>query len=427
MQNRRPARPGTGQRPGNAPRDVRPAAAPNSRPHSGAVNAPHGSAFGSSGGRRTPTGGAGFFRRLPRDFWRIVLACVGLVVVCALAQAFLPAITGGTDSVAVSAVYSSGPIRLNELMSRNSGTIVDENGLTADWLEIMNVSNAPVNLEGYMLAKDDSASNVFEFPAYTLEAGECVIVFADSTLRNDAGGEFHAPFKLSSAGGSLMLFSPSGVAIDTVSFPSLSSDTSYVREDLAVWSVSDQPTPGLPNTAENYQSLHELVTGAGVEITEIVASNTQYAPDENGAYQDYIELHNTTGEAIDLSGWYLSDTPGLPLLWRIPDGFVLQPGECRNRLCLRPRPRRRRVAARQLRPEHRGRDDHARQPRGAAGRSGNLRPPRRRRGMAQAGGRLMGNRHALARRRERLNGRGRCAVRRRFGHLRPAIDWGMST
>ena len=126
-----------------------------------------------------------------------------------------------------------------------------------------------------------------------------------------------------------MLFSPSGVAIDTVSFPSLSSDTAYVREDLAVWSVSDQPTPGLPNTAENYQSLHELVTGAGVEITEIVASNTQYAPDENGAYQDYIELHNTTGEAIDLSGWYLSDTPGLPLLWRIPDGFVLQPGECR--------------------------------------------------------------------------------------------------
>ena len=214
-------------------------------------------------------------------------------------------------------------------MSRNSGTIVDENGLTADWLEIMNVSNAPVELEGYMLAKNDSASNVFEFPAYTLEAGECVIVFADSTLRNDAGGEFHAPFKLSSAGGSLMLFSPSSVAIDMVSFPSLSSDTAYVREDLAVWSVSDQPTPGLPNTAENYQSLHELVTGAGVEITEIVASNTQYAPDENGAYQDYIELHNTTGEAIDLSGWYLSDTPGLPLLWRIPDGFVLQPGECR--------------------------------------------------------------------------------------------------
>ena len=45
--------------------------------------------------------------------------------------------------------------------------------------------------------------------------------------------------------------------------------------------------------------------------------------------REALELHNTTGEAIDLSGWYLSDTPGLPLLWRIPDGFVLQPGECR--------------------------------------------------------------------------------------------------
>ena len=98
--------PGTGRRPGSAPHGAQPAAAPNSRPHSGAANAPHGSAFGSSGGQRIPMGGTGFFRRLPRDFWRIVLACMGLVAVCALAQAFLPAITGGTDSVAVSAVYS---------------------------------------------------------------------------------------------------------------------------------------------------------------------------------------------------------------------------------------------------------------------------------------------------------------------------------
>ena len=329
MQNRRPARPGSGQRPGNAPRDVRPAAAPNSKPHSGAANAPHGRASGGSGGRRVPAGGAGFFRRLPQDFWRIALACVGLAAVCALAQALLPDIAGGADSAAVSAIYSSGPIRLNELMSRNSGTIADESGQTADWLEIVNAGDSPVNLEGYMLAKDEGASNVFVFPDHTLEAGECVIVFADSTLRNEAGGEFHAPFKLSSAGGTLMLFSPSGTAIDTVRFPSLSSDTSYAREGRTEWSVSSMPTPGMANTLENYQALHAIVSGTGVEITEIVASNTQYAPDENGAYQDYIELHNATGEAVDLSGWYLSDTPGLPLLWRLPDGFTLQPGEYR--------------------------------------------------------------------------------------------------
>lgn len=269
--------------------------------------------------------------RLPYDFWPLVAACCALLVVCGLLQVLMPTMfsqQGGTQAVAVVAeVHSAGPIRINELMSSNSATLVDENGLTADWLEIANVGNTSVNLEGYMLAKDENATNVFVFPEHVLEAGACVVVYADNTLQAQSGAPYHAPFKLSSRGGTLMLFSPTGTAIDSVNFPSMSSDAVYVRQDANTWRIDTQPTPGLPNTDESYQALHQVVTGAGVEITEIVSSNTSYAPDANGAYHDYFELHNTTSSTIDLSGWFVSDNDGQPIQWRLPDGLTLGAGE----------------------------------------------------------------------------------------------------
>ena len=270
-------------------------------------------------------------RRLPYDFWPLAVIGVVLIAACFLLQRYLPDVTQNQESgqMAMAEVHSSGPIRINELMSSNSATLADENGVTADWIEIANIGTSNVNLAGYKLAKSDKAANVFEFPDHVLAPGECVIVFADSTLGNDAGGEYHAPFKLSSTGGTLMLFSSSGTAIDTVNFPSLPSDMAYVRQDATTWRTDAKATPGLLNTEENYQALHETVTGAGVEITEVVSSASQYGADENGVCQDYFELHNTTAEAIDLSGRFVSDVVGQPIRWRLPDGFVLQPGEYR--------------------------------------------------------------------------------------------------
>lgn len=270
-------------------------------------------------------------RRLPYDFWPLTLACAALIAVCLAVQSFIPETgSGGENPQAVAAVaeiHGDGPIRINELMSSNSGTIADENGVTADWIEVANVSGGAVNLEGYILAKDENASKVFVFPEHWLEAGECAIVFADNLYRTE--GEYHAPMKLSSQGGTLMLFSPSRTAIDSVNFPAMGEDRTYARESAGEWRISDQPTPGLPNTEDSYRALRTPAVDAGVEIAEIVSSNPQFAPDKNGAYHDYIELHNTTAEAIDLSGWFLSDDDGKILKWRLPEGMILEAGGCR--------------------------------------------------------------------------------------------------
>lgn len=274
-------------------------------------------------------------RTLPRGFGRWIIAgaailALGVVLQCLWPNG-MPMETGQkqTAATAVSEIHGTGPVRLNELMSSNSGTLMDAGGATPDWIEVMNVSGHAVDLSGYVLARTEHSTNTFTFPSHRLEPGEAVIVFADSTLRSDAGGEYHAPFRLSSQGGTLMLFSPSGTAIDSVNFPALAPDTTYVRQSASEWAVSNQPTPGLSNTAESYQALHEPRTDCPVEITEVVASNTQYAPDANGRFHDYLELHNASSESVDLSGWYLSDSAERPAKWRIPDGFALQPGEYR--------------------------------------------------------------------------------------------------
>ena len=276
--------------------------------------------------------GDGILRRLPDGLWKLALAGA-VMIAAAVGLTFLWPNGFNVTEIAraknapVSEIHSNGPLRLNELMSRNSGTLADENGQTSDWIEVANTGSAQINLYGYALAKNENAAAVFYFPDYVLEPGQSVVVFADNAAVSD--GTLHAPFRLSSKGGSMILFNRKGSAIDAVNYPAMSSDMSYERVETSVWAVTLTPTPGYPNTDEGYALLHAPRTDAGVEITELLAGNSQYAPDDTGAYQDYIELHNTTGSRVDLSGWFVSDNPDRRMKWRIPDGFVLEAGEYR--------------------------------------------------------------------------------------------------
>lgn len=63
-----------------------------------------------------------------------------------------------------------------------------------------------------------------------------------------------------------------------------------------------------------------------VVINEIMSSNQSCIADEDGEFEDWIELYNAGNEAVNLEGYYLSDKPKKPLIWKFPK-IVLQPGE----------------------------------------------------------------------------------------------------
>ena len=297
----------------------------------------------AQGGRPAParpTGGRGPAPqigggKLPRGFGVLIGVCAGILVLGLLLQGLMPDgfhLTTLKDTserpvaARVSEIHGDGPVRINELMSANAGVLVDEEGNTPDWVEIANIGNRPVNLRGYVLAKSAKAGNVFVFPDMALQAGECAVVYCDSTLVDEPGGELHAPFRLSSSGDVLMLFNDADVAVDTLNVPALGENQAYVRRSRDTWEAAAETTPGMLNTEENYRAMTTVVTGGPVQMAEIVASNTQYCPDENGTFHDYVLLRNTSGEAVDLSGWYLSDDPTLMRKWKFPSGASIPAG-----------------------------------------------------------------------------------------------------
>ncbi len=79
----------------------------------------------------------------------------------------------------------------------------------------------------------------------------------------------------------------------------------------------------LPERAE-YQFFTFQANGDLV-INECMASNESIAQDSEGEYEDWIELYNNGDEAIDLSGYFLSDDKSNLAKWFFPEGAEIAP------------------------------------------------------------------------------------------------------
>ena len=60
-------------------------------------------------------------------------------------------------------------------------------------------------------------------------------------------------------------------------------------------------------------------------INELMADNETIVMDQDGEYDDWIELYNNTNEILNLDGLYLSDDQDDLLQWEFPDGLTLAP------------------------------------------------------------------------------------------------------
>lgn len=56
-----------------------------------------------------------------------------------------------------------------------------------------------------------------------------------------------------------------------------------------------------------------------VVINEFMPANSGTATDNFGEYDDWVEIHNTTDEAIDIGGWFLSDSRADRTKYRFPN------------------------------------------------------------------------------------------------------------
>ncbi|MCC5842396.1 MAG: lamin tail domain-containing protein, partial [Opitutales bacterium] len=64
-----------------------------------------------------------------------------------------------------------------------------------------------------------------------------------------------------------------------------------------------------------------------VRINEVMASNGTTLADDDGDFEDWIELYNYGTEPVDLSGWGLSDSYNNPFKWTFPVGTTIGAGD----------------------------------------------------------------------------------------------------
>ncbi len=77
-------------------------------------------------------------------------------------------------------------IILNEVVSSNIDGLADEDNSYEDWIELYNAEDIPINLEGFGLSDNLGQPFKWTFPAYTMQPGEHLIIWASGKNRMEA-------------------------------------------------------------------------------------------------------------------------------------------------------------------------------------------------------------------------------------------------
>ncbi len=233
-----------------------------------------------------------------------------------------------------SMTVENAPLRINEVMASNAMTIKDTLGAYSDWVEIVNISGEDFDLQGCGLS-DDAEALKWRFPDVTLGAGQTLLIFCSGQSTAYSGeGPLEADFKLSALHAEVKLSDAEGRLMDSVTCDEMPSDWSYSREVQSgapsdTWKLVSQPTPGYPNTPEGFaEFLQANPSPAGdIVISEVLTSNNKIDFEDAQISTDYIEVQNRGTQAVNLSGYGLTDNAGNPAKFRFPD-VTLEPGKC---------------------------------------------------------------------------------------------------
>ncbi|MCK4760845.1 MAG: lamin tail domain-containing protein [Candidatus Aminicenantes bacterium] len=231
---------------------------------------------------------------------------------------------------------SGGTVMFSEVFYDTPGTDAIE-----EWFEIYNDSGSTVDLSGWTITDNNGTGGTYTFPGGTsIAAGTYLTVAADSAGFNALYG-FDADLygtlpALNNDGDTLILKDGSAVEVDAVAWeggatagipatwgsatdPIASTGSSIYRLDFidtdsyADWGVAG--SNGDPQTQ-----------GSGPSAPAIVFSEIFYDTPGTDADEEWIELYNNSGSAVDVGGWTISDNNGEGATYTFPLGTTIAAG-----------------------------------------------------------------------------------------------------
>src|SRR6185503_20216372 len=181
-----------------------------------------------------------------------------------------------------------------------------------DWFELYNSGVQPVSLGGLFFTDDltkKTVSPVRPLSFIGTGAHGFLRLQADSNLAAGAG---HVNFKLGRSGDEIGLYSPAGTNITAVMFGAQQTGVSQGRfPDGSAYFISFTNTvsPG----ESNYLPLGNVV------VNEVLSHT-------DPPFEDAIEFYNPSASAVNISGWFISNTQDDLKKYRVANGTTIAAG-----------------------------------------------------------------------------------------------------
>ena len=211
------------------------------------------------------------------------------------------------------------------------GESADARASDYEFIELMNRGDAPLNLSGYQLIKVSDEGVEFTFPAQVIAPEERIVVIDDK-----AAAEFRKRY-----GNDVPIIGgwKGGLSNNN-------EQITLVRNNILVEQFVYKSTNKWPTRADGLGASLERkdFVSADMSDSDVWRSSIDYGgspgrapgsrepdviineilPHTDPPFRDLFELHNTTDAAIDISGWYVTDSIVTQTrAFAIPDGTVL--------------------------------------------------------------------------------------------------------
>ncbi|MDO4493317.1 MAG: lamin tail domain-containing protein [Clostridia bacterium] len=223
-------------------------------------------------------------------------------------------------------------VYINEFMASNASTITGPDGTYCDWIELYNTSDRAIDLSGYGLSDTATRPLKSVLPQGTTIAPHGVLLIFCTGRDGGTPEKPEVSFGLASYKESVVLSTPAGKILDSVDYERAVTDHSIMRspDGTGLWQETTQPTPGYPNNQTGlmqFMSSQKSTIGQGpVVLSEVLSANYSTMRQADLTYPDWIELHNTSSQPVNLGGYGLSKNAKNPAKWVFPD-YTLGAGE----------------------------------------------------------------------------------------------------